>query len=356
MERSNTGTVYSQEVRCQAIAGVEGMFRIWFERDVPDHVRNIIDGLAEPLGPGTAPPHDLLENIGPAEAVIASSLTIYDGSVMDRAPRLRVIARTGIGCEKIDLDAATERGIAVCNTPDAPTISTAEHTIALLLAVAKDVPAAQAAVREGGRDFFAMHQGLELAGRRLGLVGMGRIGGAVARMAIGLGMTVVVYDPFVDPVALSGSGARLLDSLEQLLAEADIVSLHAPLTNETIRLIDAARIGQMKPGSILINAARGGLVDHVALLDALERGHLFGAGLDATDPEPLPRDHPLLHRHDVVVTPHVAAATGAAKARLYESAVTQALQVLRGEFPQHLVNPEVWPARRQDPNTKEMAT
>jgi D-3-phosphoglycerate dehydrogenase len=332
------------------------MFRIWFERDMPEHVREIIDGLAKPLGPGTATPHDLLESIGPAEAVIASSLTVYDGSVMDRAPRLRVIARTGIGCDRIDLDAATERGVAVCNTPDAPTISTAEHTIALLLAVAKRVPAAQAAVREGGRDFFAAHQGLELAGRRLGLVGMGRIGGAVARMATGLGMTVVVYDPFADPVALSGSGVRLLDSLEQLLAEADIVSLHAPLTNETILLIDADRIGQMKPGSILINTARGGLVDHVALLDALERRHLFGAGLDATDPEPLSRNHPLLHRHDVVVTPHIAAATGAAKARLYESAVTQALQVLRGEFPQHLVNPEVWPASRQDPNTKEIAT
>ncbi len=332
------------------------MFRIWFEREAPDYVWDMIDGRAEPLGPGTATPHDLLENVGPAEAVIASSLIAYDGSAMDRAPRLRVIARTGIGYDKIDVDAATERGVAVCNTPDAPTISTAEHTVALLLAVAKRIPNSQAALREGGRDFFATHEGLELAGRRLGLVGMGRIGGAVARMATGLGMTVVIHDPFVDPVSLSKSGVRPLDSLEQLLAEADVVSLHAPLTNETIRLIDAERIGQMKRGSILINTARGGLVDHVALLDALERRHLFGAGLDATDPEPLPRDHPLLHRHDVVVTPHIAAATGAAKARLYESAVTQALQVLRGEFPQHLVNPEVWPVRRQDPNTKEMAT
>ncbi len=343
-------------VKRQTVPEVRRVFRIWFEREMPNYVWDIIDGLAEPLGPGTATPHDFLENAGPAEAIIASSLNAYDGSAMDRTPRLRVIARTGIGHDTIDLDAATERGIAICNTPDAPTISTAEHTVALLLAVAKRIPSSQAALREGGRDFFATHQGLELAGRQIGLVGMGRIGSGVARITAGFGMAVAVHDPFVDPASLSKSGVRPLDSLEQLLAESDVVSLHAPLTSDTIHLIDAERIGQMKRGSILINTARGGLVDHFALLEALERRHLFGAGLDVTDPEPLPQNHPLLHRHDVVVTPHIAAATGAAKARLYESAVTQALQVLRGEFPPHLVNPEVGPARRPDPDTKEMAT
>jgi D-3-phosphoglycerate dehydrogenase len=327
------------------------MFRIWFERDMPDHLSTTLAGLAEPLGPGTATPHDLLSAVGPADAIIASSLITYDGPVMDRAPNLRVIARTGIGYDKVDVVAATDRGVAVCNAPDAPTTSTAEHTITLILSVAKRVAGAQAALRGGGRDFFASHRGLELAGRCLGLVGMGRIGSAVAKIAGGLGMRVVAYDPFVDASTLAGSGIQMVDSLAQLLAEGDVVSLHVPLTDETRRLIDAETIRQMKPNSILVNTARGGLVDHNALLGALEQGKLFGAGLDVTDPEPLPPDHPLLRRQDVVVTPHIAAATEAGKARLYESAVSQALQVLRGERPLHLVNLDVWPVRRPDSNS-----
>lgn len=332
------------------------MFRIWFERDMPDYVWPHIEGRAEPLGPGTATPRDLLEAIGPADAAIASSLITYDASVLERAPRLRVIARTGIGYDKVDIGAATERGIAVCNAPDAPTISTAEHTMALLLSVAKRIPTAQSALREGGRDFFASHHGIEIAGLRLGLVGMGRIGSAVAGMATGFGMPVIVYDPFVDASTLAAQGIRAADSLDEVLAEADVVSLHIPLTEVTRHLIDAERIGRMKRGSILINTARGGLVDHDALLRALDRHELAGAGLDATEPEPLHPDHPLLHRQGVVVTPHIAAATGAAKERLYESAVTQALQVLGGEMPQHLVNRDVWPVRRRNPDTKETAT
>jgi len=329
------------------------MFRIWFERDMPDHVAATIAGLATPIGPGTATPADLLSSVGEADAIIASSLATYDGSGMDRAPHLRVISRTGIGVDKIDLGAATARGIAVCNTPDAPTISTAEHTITLMLSVAKRVGGSQAALRSGGRDFFGSHQGREVAGKVLGLVGVGRIGTNVARMAGGLSMTVIAYDPFVEATAAEEAGIQLVDSLDQLLAEADVVSLHLPLTSETGQLMNAGRIAQMKPGAILVNTARGGLVDHAALLAALGSSRLFGAGLDVTDPEPLPPDHPLLHRDDVVATPHVAAATAAGKARLYESAVTQALQVLRGEYPNHLVNPDAWPIRRQDPLTEE---
>jgi D-3-phosphoglycerate dehydrogenase len=328
------------------------MFRIWFERGMPDHVAATLAGVASPIGPGTATPHDLLSSVGEADAIIASTLVTYDGPALDRAPHLRVIARTGIGVDKIDLEAATVRGVAVCNTPDAPTTSTAEHTIALLLSVAKRVGAAQAALRAGGRDFFGSHDGREVAGSVLGLVGIGRIGTSVARMARGLDMTVIAYDPFVEATAAE-TGFRLVDSLDHLLREADVISLHLPLTAETKHLINAERLERMKTGAIVINTARGGLVDHPALLAALESGRLFGAGLDVTDPEPLPPNHPLLLRDDVVVTPHVAAATSAGKARLYESAVAQALQVLRGEYPKHLVNPEVWPVRREGPYTKE---
>jgi D-3-phosphoglycerate dehydrogenase len=328
------------------------MFRVWFERDMPDHVAAILAGVANPIGPGTATPLDLLTAVGEADAVIASSLATYDGPAMDRAPHLRVIARTGIGVDKIDLRAATERGIAVCNTPDAPTISTAEHAITLMLSVAKRVGGAQAALRSGGRDFFGSHEGREVAGKVLGLVGVGRIGTNVARMAAGFDMSVLAYDPFVDAAAAE-AGIQMVGSLDQLLTEADIVSLHLPLRSETQQLMNAKHIAQMKQGAILVNTARGGLVDHDALLASLESGRLFGAGLDVTDPEPLPPDHTLLHRDDVVVTPHVAAATAAGKARLYESAVMQALQVLQGECPDHLVNGDVWPVRRQDSLTKE---
>ena len=327
------------------------MFRIWFEREVPNHIAVRLDGIAQTLGPGTATPDDLLSAVGPAQAVIASSLVTYDALAMDRAPHLKVIARTGIGYDKVDIDAASERGIAVCNTPDAPTLSTAEHAIALLFSVAKRLEHAQLALRRGGRDFFASHHGLELAGKRLGIAGAGRIGRAVARMASDLGMEVAVYDPFVP--ASTASDLEFAASLEELLAQSDVISLHLPLTDETRHLIDAAALEMMKPGSILINTARGGLVVHSALLEALERGHLFGAGLDVTDPEPLPPDHPLLHQEGVVVTPHIAAATSAGKARLYESAVMQAIDVLRGEHPPHLVNPDVWSVRRPNPSTQE---
>lgn len=322
------------------------MFQIWFERDVPDHVAAELEGVAQLLGPGTATPQDLLSSVGPAQAIIASSLVAYDGPAMDRAPDLRVIARTGIGYDQIDLAAATDRGVAVCNAPDAPTTSTAEHTMALMLAVAKRVPSAQEALRSGGRDFFATHRGFDLEDRCLGLVGVGRIGKAVARMAQGFDMRVIAHDPFVDDAAMATFGIEPVDRLATLLARADVVSLHVPLTNETRHLIDSKAMRQMKPESMLVNTARGGLIDHPALLEALESGALFGAGLDVTDPEPLPPEHPLLHRSDVVVTPHVATATGAGKARLYESAVTQALQVLRGERPPHLVNADVWTEAR----------
>ena len=328
------------------------MFRVWFERDMPDHVAAILAGVAHPIGPGTSTPLNLLSTIGAADAVIASSLATYDGPAMDRAPHLRVIARTGVGVDKIDLRAATGRGVAICNTPDAPTISTAEHAITLMLSVAKRFRCARAALRSGGRDFFGSHEGREVSGKVLGIVGVGRIGTNVARMAAGFGMSVLAYDPFVDAAAPEAR-IQMVGSLDQLLAEADVVSLHLPFTSETQHLRNVKHIAQMKQGAILVNTARGGLFDHDSLRASPESGRLFGAGLDVTDPEPLPPDHSLLHRDDVVVTPHVAAATATGKARLYRTAVMQALQVLRGERPDHLVNGDVWPVRRQDSLIRE---
>lgn len=318
--------------------------RIWFERALsPAHAR-LLEGIAVVLGPASATPETPLIALPGAQAIIASARIRYNGAFMDQVPTLRVISRTGIGIDNISVPDATTRGIAVCNTPDGPTISTAEHAITLMLTVAKQVKRIERALQRGGQtDYFSIYQGLEVYGLRLGLIGIGRIGGRVAKIALALGMSVVAHDPFVSPERAAELGVELSPTLEEVLSTTDIVSLHVPLTAETYRLINAERLALMKPGAILINAARGGLVDEVALLDALNRGHLQGAGLDVFDPEPPSPDHPLLHRDDVVATPHIAGGTGASKDRVWRMAIAQALQVLRGERPPHLVNPEVWP-------------
>jgi D-3-phosphoglycerate dehydrogenase len=285
--------------------------------------------------------------VAEAEAIIAGSRLSYDADAMDQAPQLRVIARTGIGVNNVDLKAATARGIAVCNAPDAPTIATAEHAVALMFALARQLKWIDKALQRGGEaDFFNQYQGLELNEACLGLVGLGRIGSHVAKVARGIGMRVMAYDPFVKPDQAEQLGVSLSTTLEALLSQADVVSLHIPLLPETRNLINADRLAQMKPGAILINVSRGGIVDELALRDALDKKQLFGAGLDVFDLEPPPPDHPLLGRDDVIATPHIAGATTAGKDRLWRAALAQALQVLQGEHPPHLVNAEVWSINR----------
>ena len=322
------------------------MHRIWFERVPPAAFVLLLDGAAVVAGVAAETPDAPLSALPGAHAIIASSRLRYDAALMDVAPTLRVISRSGIGLDNISIADATARGIAVCHAPDAPTISTAEHAITLLLAVARNLKRLDRLMQEGETtDYFGAYQGIELRGLRLGIVGLGRIGSRVATLAHGLDMTVAGFDPLVPPQRAADLGIELLPSLDALLSSSDAVTLHLPLTTETRHIIDTPRLARMKPGAILINAARGGLVDEAALLDALERGHLFGAGLDVFEQEPPRPDHPLLRRDDVIATPHIASATGAGKDRLWHVAITQALQVLQGERPPHLVNPEVWPLR-----------
>jgi phosphoglycerate dehydrogenase-like enzyme len=268
----------------------------------------------------------------------------YDAGLMDHAPNLRLIARTGIGYDLVDVAEATRRGIAVCNTPDAPTVSTAEHAATLILMVAKNVKHAEALLRQGSGDYYARHAAIELDGKTLGLVGLGRIARRVAGICEGLGMRVTAFDPFLPEDSFPPSVARA-PSLERLLGVADVVSLHVPLSEATRGMIGADQFAQMKPGAVFVNTARGGLVDGAALISALDGGHLFGAGLDVTEPEPLPTDHPLLHRDDVVVTPHVASGTAESKVRIFRAALEQVIQGLAGHRPAHLVNPDVWDGR-----------
>lgn len=322
------------------------MYRIWFERPLPSTYTPLLEGVAVIAGTASETPAAPFSLIGQAEAIIAGGQLAYDAAVMAQAPHLRVIARTGIGLDNVDLEEATRRGIAVCNAPDAPTLSTAEHTIGLMFAVAKQLKwCDQALLAEARPNFFTLYNGLELYQARLGLLGLGRIGGRVAQLGRGLGMTVVGYDPFVTKERAQTLGVELLPTIEAVLETADVVSLHLPLTSETRGLINADRLARMKPEAILINAARGGLVDEAALVAALDSGHLRGAGVDVFVNEPPPPDHPLLGRENVVVTPHIASATGAGKDRLWRAAIEQAIQVLRGERPPHLVNPAVWPHR-----------
>lgn len=316
-------------------------YTLWSERRVPGALRTLLAPDGRAVGPWSTQGADPLGGIEDADAVIASVRIRYDADVMDRATSLRVIARTGAGVDNVAIDAASLRGIAVCNVPDGPTASTAEHTIALLLAVAKRLKACDRSLRSGTWDIFNDHDAVELDGLTLGVVGLGKVGTRVARVARALGMAVVVWDPFQPPGHLATVDARPAASLDELLRSSHVVTLHMPLTDATEGLLDRRAIGLLRPGAIVINAARGGLLDEGALLEALDAGRLGGAGLDVFREEPLPAGSPLLGRDDIVVSPHVAAATVAARERLWRSAIEDALRCLRGERPHHIVNPGV---------------
>ncbi|MEZ4416996.1 MAG: phosphoglycerate dehydrogenase [Gemmatimonadota bacterium] len=284
----------------------------------------VADGIAASgLMPLTEDGHfEIVHAKGPREAVIAAlegahgllvrSKTHVDAELLQAAKGLRVIGRAGVGVDNIDLGAATERGIPVLNAPAGNTISAAELTMALMLAVARGVPAADQALRAGT---WAKTQGIELRGRVLGLVGAGRIGGEVAKRAIAFGMRVRVHDPYLSERRAEELGVRLGD-LETVLREADVLSLHVPLTDATRGLIGAPELARMKPSAILVNVARGGVVNEAALADALRANRLAGAALDVYETEPLPPDSPLRDTPNLVLTPHLGASTSEAQERV----------------------------------------
>ncbi len=288
------------------------------------------------------------ELAGPAEIDRAGAHAVIVGGkpwtaeLMDQCPQLRVIARTGIGFDAVDLAAASERGIAVTNTPEGPTVSTAEHTIALMLAAAKTLPRHQHRLRQQTGDYARLATGLELDGLTLGLLAYGRIARRVAAIASAIGMNVIAHDPFVDQDDLGDDPAgTTLVSFDEMCAQADVVSLHAPLSADTAKIFDADAFAKCKFGVVFVNASRGGLVDHDALLEALHTGQVSDAGLDVTDPEPLPADHPLLNRDDVIVTPHIASSTVVGRQRMLTMALEQVLLVLDGGEPTNLVNTDL---------------
>ncbi|MEO6227043.1 MAG: phosphoglycerate dehydrogenase [Thermomonas sp.] len=242
--------------------------------------------------------------------LVRSSTKITQDSLKD-ATRLKVIGRAGAGVDTIDVDAATARGIAVMNAPDGNTLAAAEHAISLLFALARHIPKADAGMKAGGWPKVGL-TGFELEGKKLGVIGLGRIGGTVARKAQGIGMDVAAFDPFL-PASAAGKGSVPLKTLDDLLAWADVVTLHIPRTKETTNLLSEERMRTMKRGAYVINAARGGLVDEDALLRLLDEGHLAGAALDTFATEPLPADSPLRAHANLILTPHLGASTGEAQ-------------------------------------------
>jgi D-3-phosphoglycerate dehydrogenase len=260
------------------------------------------------------PREELDRALAGADALIVRSETRVTSDLLARAPRLRVVARAGTGVDTIDVHAATRRGIAVMNAPGANTVSAGEHALGLLLALVRRIPDAAAAMRRGDWD-RKRFEGTELRGKTLGVVGLGRIGGHVAQLARAFGMSVVAHDPYLLPERAVELGVKLL-SLEDLLKTADVVSLHVALTDQTHHLINAERLRLMKPTAVLINTARGELVDEAALAEAVRGKRIGGAAIDVFAVEPLAADSPLRALDGVLLTPHLAASTAEAQERV----------------------------------------
>jgi D-3-phosphoglycerate dehydrogenase len=260
---------------------------------------------------GTLAEADLVARIPGYHGLIVRSATRVTRAVVAAGRDLAVIGRAGAGVDTIDVDAATERGIVVMNTPGGNTTAVAEHTLALLLALARRVPAADASLKAGRWEKSRL-VGVELFGKVLGVVGLGRIGTEVARRALAFRMHVIAFDPYLTREAAERLGVESVE-LDELLARADFVSLHVPLTGDTRHLLGERELARLKPGARLVNCARGGLVDEAALARAIASGQVAGAALDVLEQEPPPPDHPLVRLPQVVVTPHLGAATDEAQ-------------------------------------------
>ncbi len=277
----------------------------------------------------------LEEIIGRYDAIVIRSATKLTADVIERAGLLKVIGRAGVGVDNVDVDAATRRGIVVANAPDSTVVSAAEHTIGLLVALARNIPQAHAALKEG-RWERSRWGGIELADKTLGVLGFGRIGRQVARRALGLGMRVVAYDPFVAPERFRELGADHVETADEVLAAADFLTLHLPLTDETRGFVDAETLAQMRDGVRIVNAARGELVDEAALAAAVRSGKVAGAALDVFSAEPYTGE--LLELENVVVTPHLAASTEEAQDRAGLIVAEQVVAALEGGLVTNAIN------------------
>lgn len=283
--------------------------------------------------------YDLIDD--KVEGIVVRFYVPVDRELLEKGKKLKVIARHAVGCELIDLAAATELGIRVVNTPFSTSVSVAEHVLTFILMLAKKLPYADAQLRKGNYGVKDKYEPDDIEGKTLGLIGFGRIGCEVAGRCAAFGMRVIAYDRYIgDEVFCSLNVQRRL-SVEEILAESDFVSLHVPLTPETRNLIGKKDLGLMKKGACLINCSRGGVVDEAALAEALEKGAVSGVALDVYEQEPPLPDNPLFALEGFIGSPHKAGLTVSGVRKMSFEAVTQMLKVLRGETPDCLVNRDV---------------
>jgi D-3-phosphoglycerate dehydrogenase len=280
---------------------------------------------------------DLVARIARYDALVVRSETKVTAELLAAARRLRVVGRAGVGVDNIDIEAATRHGVLVLNAPTGNTIAAAEHAVAMMLALARNIPAADASLRAGRWERSRL-MGVELRDRTLGVLGLGKIGFEVARIAgEGLRMRVLAHDPLVTHERAEQSGAELVD-MDTLLAESDVLTVHVPLTDHTRGVIGAAELRRMRPGARVINVARGGIIDEAALAEAVRDGVIAGAAIDVFTKEPVPQGHPLVGVEGIIVTPHLGASTAEAQVNVAADVADQIVEYLRGGSPRYAVN------------------
>jgi glyoxylate reductase len=323
-----------------------GQWQVAVTRQIPDAGLRVLENAISDLRvwPDELPPSpdELAELLHGCDGALTLLTDTIDGPVLDREPQLKVVSNFAVGYDNVNVPDATERGVAVCNTPDTLTETTADFAFALLMASARRIVEGMDYVRAGKWQTWGpkLLLGRDLYGSTLGIVGFGRIGREIAKRAGGFDMNILAYDAYQDEDAAKDLGVTY-KPLDDLLRESDFVTLHVALTDETTGMIAGREFGLMKPEAILINAARGPVVDTDALVTALQNGEIGGAALDVTDPEPLPAEHPLASLPNAIVVPHIASATVATRDRMAVMAAENLVAVLKGETPQAIVNPEV---------------
>jgi D-3-phosphoglycerate dehydrogenase / 2-oxoglutarate reductase len=279
---------------------------------------------------------DLKNEIADYDALVIRSRTTVTADIINNAPKLRVVGRAGVGLDNVDVQAATKNGVIVMNTPGGNTISTAEHTWALLISLARSIPQADRSMKEGRWD-KKKYTGVELFNKTLGILGLGRIGSEVARRALAFGMQVIAYDPYTSTDAMKRIGVTQA-TVEEICKAADFITVHSPLNESTRNLIGAAQIETMKKSVRIINCARGGIINEQALLEALQNGRVAGAALDVFEAEPLPKDHPFRSLENVVLTPHLGAATTEAQEGVAREVAEQIVDALSGRIIRNAIN------------------
>jgi D-3-phosphoglycerate dehydrogenase len=294
-------------------------------------------------------PEELVERIVDYDALVVRSRTRATAEVLRAGKNLKVVGRAGVGLDNVDLAVATERGIIVMNTPGGNTISAAEHTMSLIMGLARQIPEADRSMKEGKWEKKKLN-GTELRHKVLGIVGLGRIGREVAKRAQAFEMRVIGYDPYVSPEVIARLGVESA-SLEDLMKASDVITVHTPVTDETRSLIGAEEIKKMKPEVWLINCARGGIIDEMALAEALKAGRIGGAALDVFEKEPLPADHPLRSCPNIILTPHLGASTKEAQHSVALEIAEQIVDALTGKMIRNAANapsidPEIWALMR----------